>query len=154
MEKYKNIRSGICDGDIIATKWNGIFSRIIKFFTRSNYSHVWILYNIHGRVFVIEAQYGKWIRMILASKVAKTVDFDIFRWGEAQQDTLSEAMSRLGDRYDLIWAVASPFIDTKTHQAFCSEFVSEILWMEFEGIKKRGATPADVINKCRKITQD
>ncbi len=50
-------------------------------------------------------------------------------------------------QYDLIGALLAPFIDTKTGQAFCSEWVARKAQIQFSTLN-RGIYPADIMEKC------
>lgn len=50
-------------------------------------------------------------------------------------------------QYDLIGALLAPFIDTKTGQAFCSEWVAQKAQIHFSTLS-RGIYPADIMEKC------
>jgi len=52
---YSQARPDLKSGDVVAISSNSLVSKAIRIFTRSEYSHVGIILDIHGRKLLLEA---------------------------------------------------------------------------------------------------
>jgi len=54
-EKYKLLRPRISDGDLILFKGTGIVARTIRWFDSSYYSHIGVVVEKHGALFIVDS---------------------------------------------------------------------------------------------------
>ena len=81
MEKYLENRSQIQQGDIILFRGNAFISRAIRWLDKAPYNHAGLVFEAHGRKFVMEST-GKGVNPRLLSvmmKKEKYTDFCIIR---------------------------------------------------------------------------
>jgi hypothetical protein len=149
MTTYTEIREKIRTWDVFFTASPALFSRLIRLFTRSKVSHCGVFLWLGNRLFIIEALDGKGVAMKLASDMS---DFRLGNTGtrKCEEDIINTALMQLGTWYDLKWALLALFVDTKTSQKFCSEFVAEVLSLKFPHLK-RGILPSDVATVCGQL---
>jgi hypothetical protein len=147
-QDYSLIRDSIRTGDLFFTASPALFSRLIRFFTRSKISHVGLFVWIGGRLFVAESMEGKGCRLILASVYYK--DKRVIHLPTHREDTDRIFEAVLNDvgrlKYDLLGAICSLFVDTKSSQVFCSEWVMKVLQLDFDHLE-RGVIPADIYTR-------
>lgn len=142
---YSALRNKIRNGDIFLTANSSLISRVIRFFTRSEISHVGMFLNISGRIFIVEAT-GNGVVMTLASeRVEKEKKA---WWGRIDHQVNAHQielrlLKRLGRKYDTIGAILSPFRRKDDEDNFCSELVEEVLNLKSQ-FSKRGTTPDDI----------
>ena len=150
---YQDVRKNIRTWDIFATSWPALFSRIIRLFTKSRISHVWIFLKLGTRLFCVEMLEGKGCRMTLASTRLEGKDFWVGRLNRkpTSEEIIDHALKDIGRlEYSLVGALLSPFIVTPSSKEICSEWVAKILAMNFPALT-RWILPVDVINKCDTI---
>lgn len=112
--RYTDIRSSIRSGDLLAFShkswctWKSIKSQIVRFFTRSNYSHVATAWVVGERVFVIEAV----IPEVRIYPLSKSGDFYWIPMGAEWTDEVEEtALSYVGAKYSQWAAIKAYFKD-------------------------------------------
>lgn len=129
--EYKDIRSQIRSGDVLAWSHTGLKSwhdfkiLVVRMATRSEYSHVGTAWVIGERVFVIEAVVPT-VRIMPLSQLG---DFYWTKtkapWTMATEDL---ALSYVGQKYSQLQAMISPFHEPKKDNLWqCSELVKAIL---------------------------
>jgi len=134
--KYNEARPIIRSGDLIAQghgdwkSWTGIKVNLVRFFTRSTYSHVGIAWVVGGRVMLLEAVMPK-LRIFPLSLAG-----DFFwipmnaPWTEQTEEF---ALSKIGVDYsqkDAIKAFFKPLEDGNVNE--CAAYVREVY--ELDGI--------------------
>jgi len=141
---YDQARSLIIDGDIVFIKdspsWVG---SVIRFFTKSRYSHVgiafWITTGGITRLMMVEAQGGSRRRIVNLSKYAG-VELDIMKAPKPWPDVAPRALEHLSDvpygymeaaYIGIVEAMQQYFDVTLPRKNFngeiCSEFVARVL---------------------------
>ena len=65
------MRSRIQDGDLVLCSGNGPMSRMIRWLTKSRFSHAGVLFHWHGRVLIAEAVGAHGVRVWLLSQAVK-----------------------------------------------------------------------------------
>jgi hypothetical protein len=138
MKKYLDNRSQIQQGDIILFRGNALISRGIRWLDKAPYNHAAIVFEAHGRKFVLEST-GKGVNPRFLSAVMKKekyTDFCVIRpvmWTEEQ---ITAAMYRAFDAaqetieydYKLIFQIAIKRLTNRTvhwdsqRLDICSEF--------------------------------
>jgi len=151
MNNYEKIRWTINTGDLFFTKSTALFSRIIRFFTQSDVSHVGVFFWEHNRLLCCEMLEGKDCIITSASTRLRWIPFYI---GQLSQKyvTDEEIISFCWDsawrkKYSLLRAFLALFKESKK-QEICSEFVSECTKQKFYALN-RGIIPIDLVAKCR-----
>lgn len=148
--QYKDVRSDIKSGDILAWthrgfgSWYAIKIQAVRFFTRSEYSHVGVAWVVGGRVLVIEAV-TPLARIFPLSKLG-----DFYRLTpEINWTTEVEtfALSHVGQKYSQWQAVKAFFGLTSEADglAQCAELVRGILRASGDPADV-DATPSEVVN--------
>ena len=134
--KYEEARPLIKSGDLLAwthKPWSSLYDlkiQLVRFFTRSEYSHVAIAWVIGERVFVIEAVIPL-IRIYPLSKLGNFywLPMDV-KWNK---ETEALALSKIGERYSTFDAIKAYFTKLEYDSRWeCAEFVAKVL--EYEGI--------------------
>ena len=147
LKKYSEQRKKIKHGDTFATASPALFSRLIRFFTRSKLSHVGIFIIIKKRIFAVEALEGRGVRFMLASKRFKKEKFVLLRGGKLNEKLVFDT---IGDEYDLAGALLAMFFDTKSAQNFCSEGNKNWTTLDFSHLN-RGVLPSDIVSSLTVI---
>lgn len=128
--KYSKARPMVRSGDILAWSHRGIKSwhdfkiAFVRFFTRSEYSHVGTAWCVGHRVFVIEAV----MPMVRIYPLSKLGDFYWLPMGAYwRKSTETLALDHVGDKYSQLQALVSPFITPPDdHRWECAELVATI----------------------------
>lgn len=132
---YQNIRSKIKTGDLVFFSnrgwktWSDIESQIVRFFTRSNFSHVGMAYVQSGRVLILEAV-GTGVRLHplsdrLPGHLAvnpKQLDKHAEYWAFAQIGKPYESKLRM------VWDyIFNKNVSSEKERFQCGEYVNQIL---------------------------
>lgn len=145
---YQFIRSQIKSGDVLAfshfgwDNWRAVIGSLIKFVTRSEYTHMGTALVMADRVFVIEAMIGG-VRIFPLSRKGD------FTWismdAPWKPETEIAAMSVIGDPYSVLDAIKSVFKQpTLDHGWECAEIAQYLAQMD--GFKVPSTpTPAHVV---------
>lgn len=142
---YQKAKSKIKHGDVFFTASPALFSRLIRWFTKSKVSHCGIFVKIGRRMFAVESIEGSGVIMSLASTRFDNEKIVIGRPNRVPSDLLDSILKDVqATGYDLAGAVLAPFFDTKTARAFCSEWVARKLKLNFEHFTN-GVTPKDIL---------
>ena len=152
MIKYLDVRSSMKSGDIIAISHTGwrtrrdIESEIVRMATRSEFSHVGMLWLTGGRVFVLEAV----TPTVTVSPLSKYKDFFWLAMNKPLSDTaLKTGLSHVGERYSRLEAIWGFFgCNLKDNKKWeCAEYVKVIL--DANGVCIPGTdTPSNVVRWC------
>lgn len=131
--RYQDARLKIKSGDVIAWTHKSFASfydlqvQAVRFFTRSEYSHVGIAYVLNGRVFVLEAV-SSGVRMVPLSK------YQPFFWipvaSHFDEVTEEAAFEKLGEPYSKIEAIKAFFtkLSVGSNGVWeCAEYVQYVL---------------------------
>lgn len=128
--KYSHVRPMIRSGDILAWSHRGIRSwhdfkiACVRFFTRSEYSHVGTAWVVGSRVFVIEAVMPK-VRIYPLSKLGDFYWLSMSAYWRKATETL--ALAHVGDEYSQMQALVSPFhTPPDDYRWECAELVARI----------------------------
>jgi hypothetical protein len=157
-KKYSVIRDEIQTGDLFFTAGNGIFSRAIRFFTRSKVSHTGIFVWLEKRLFVVESMESFGVRILPASDLFLRGGEVFFghlprrksaAWIKSRIFGNSKNLPKIGEKYDLLGALTAMVFDTKSARVFCSEYVGKILDLKFPA-SNSGITPDDIAARCGK----
>ena len=149
---YEYARDKIKSGDLLAwshrgwRSWYDFKIQMVRFFTRSEYSHVAIAWVVGGRVFALEAVQPK-VRIHPLSTLG---DFYLLRgyvpWTELTEEI---ALSKVGEKYSQLEAVASFFNKSINTKWQCVKYVWHIA--ECAGLKLFGkATPSNAVQNALK----
>lgn len=150
-QSYAEVRDLIESGDLYFTSSNTLVGALIRFVSRANVSHVGIfLKDPDGRIKMLEAQMGKDISEVYASKVFKEKKF-VFVSTKRQRDLqmITDAKVRdhfekyVGEKYDTLGMLASLLTDIKNKEVYCSEMVRDFFSLDDRHLR-RGMTPADI----------
>ena len=150
---YSKARPMIRSGDVLAWSHRGIHSwhdfkiACVRFFTRSEYSHVGTAWVVGNRVFVIEAVMPK-VRIYPLSKLGDFYWLQMGAYWRKATETL--ALSFVGDDYSQVQAMVSPFITPpKDDHWECAELVATVARQDSIDL---GAvyTPSEVVLAAQK----
>jgi hypothetical protein len=152
---YNDFRMKVATGDLFFTHSKALFSRIIRFFTRSTVSHVGVFFWIENRLFIGEMLEGKGCRMMLASERFKNEEFF---WGvpsnrmRYNDEIITDILDCVGrEEYSMLGAILAPFITTPSSKNICSGWATQVTGQKFEALE-RGILPIDLVAKCRTFT--
>jgi hypothetical protein len=90
--RYEEIRSSICDGDLVAVReTHGFLTPFTRFFTRSPITHVGVALWMDGGLWMAELNGGK-NHLVPLSQLSET-DFDVYASPVADQARIRAAVS-------------------------------------------------------------
>lgn len=147
LKTYRTQRPKIQHGDVYATASPALFSKLIRFFSRSRISHVGVFLVLEDGVFIVEAMEGSGVRFMRASKRFKKEEFVLLRGGLLNNKLVWDTV---GDKYDLFGALTALFFDTRTARRFCSEAVKNWLRLDFSHLN-RGVLPSDIVSALQVV---
>lgn len=156
---YEEIRSIAQDGDLLffhvdKTKW---LSRLVSWFTKSQYTHVGFLFWYCDRLMLVDSGTVGGMRIVLASKYAHNT-YDLIQspvpWAAIEQKALEKASTAkygwfsafyIGLREFMFktWHIRLPPNNRNRNKA-CSEFVAEVL-----GFDDPDVTPVKLYNMMK-----
>jgi len=151
MNNYEKIRDTIQTGDLFFTKSNSLFSRIIRFFTQSDVSHVGVFLWQANRLLCCEML--EWKDCIITAASIRLAWSQFYLGKLAQKNSTDEEIisfcwdSAWRIKYSLLRAFLSLF-KTSSKQEICSEFACECTKQKFFALN-RGITPIDLVAKCK-----
>ncbi len=123
--EHNKIRGAIKSGDIIFFKGKSLWGRLIRWWTKSPYSHVGMALVGFGRVWLLEASETGQVRLIPLSKKG---NFTLVKTGLNFSLIEDEACLKVGQRYDYLGAIKAAFKLSRNNQKYyCSELVAELL---------------------------
>ena len=142
--KYADTRSKIRSGDVLfwshkpMRSWYDLQIQLIRFFTRSEWSHTAVAWVIGERVFVLEAV-SQGVRIY---PLSQTEDFMWVSRGIFSDTQEKFALAHVGEPYSKWDAIRSFFgaSNDKDSQWFCSEYVCSVL-----GLPVHNQTPAETM---------
>lgn len=147
---YDKIRDSIKTGDVYFTASATVLGSAIRHISRTNISHCGIFNVSEGRVTILEAQLGKDIQEVYASKVLKDTPIIYLSTAEYRKrygisdKAIKDFFERYeGQSYDTIGMLMSLMFKVKNRKVFCSEMVARALHISMPHLK-RGITPADI----------
>ena len=129
--KYHDARDNIRSGDLLAWShvrwgsWHDIKIQLVRFFTRSEYSHVAVAWVVAGRVFALEAVQPL-VRIYPLSKLGDFYHVPLNAgW---TTDTEEFALQHVGEPYSQLQAIAA-FFRPLAHdgQWECAEYAANVL---------------------------
>jgi uncharacterized protein YycO len=135
---YPDVRERFTTGDLLCFRSKDLDGTLVRVLTRSDYSHVGLVYVFEGRVYCLEAVTAG-VRLVLMSRRARDYHggIDYFRIPAATEEqrrgALSFAFEQLGSRYNMpgiglfLWFLLSGNKEKvrARHGWFCSEIVAE-----------------------------
>jgi hypothetical protein len=145
--KYCYAKKKIHSGDVIAFKGKSWFSKVIKWWTKSDFTHVGIAWRVGDRLFVIEAGDFHGIRIMPASLQKP---FYCIYTGVCWTDQLEKIiLSHVGDPYSISGCIMAAFnlATTRDRSWQCAEFVNYILKNADIDLGKNCETPAKIVYK-------
>lgn len=150
-QRYEEVRDQIESGDLYFTASPRILSKMIRFISRANLSHVGIfLKDPDGRIKMLEAQIGKDIAEVYASKVFKNKPFVFVSTKKVREErgiddeTVRKHFEKyVGEKYDTLGMFFSLLTDIKNNSVYCSEMIREFFSLDCRHLR-RGMTPADI----------
>lgn len=134
-------------GALLAWKPNSIIGYIICWLTKSEYSHVGLLWKFHGRYYVLEAIWNSGVRVRL---LKEDLPVHVIPTGIKWSDTVEEcAVRKLGRMYHFVDALRVGFnINPHIYDSeICSHYVAHILHKAGMPIPDdKPLRPDDVVN--------
>lgn len=144
--KYKKAKKQIKNGDLIAFSGSSAFSSIVKFFTRSKFSHVGIAIFRGKNLFIFEALEGKGVQITRASNQTPFYFISTnIKWTKKLDSYVYE---RVGYKYSYLGCVLGFFgIEPPKNKYYqCSELASDVLQIS-KVIKGEFNTPASLVDE-------
>lgn len=113
-EKYSELRNEITDGCLVLISKNTLVSKIIRWFDNAEFSHIMLVFEKSGALFVIDSNPDGVHPELLSARINKCDNFCIIKplcSSEIIQMNLSECFERakLGIKYDFKNAVKEAF---------------------------------------------
>lgn len=137
---YRDVRPEFATGDLLCFRGRGLVSWLIRALTRSEYSHVGLVYRFEDRVYCLEAV-GTGVRLIVMSELVKRyrggIDYFAIRDVTAaeRRGAIGFGFQQLGKLYDrasilrfLAFLLLGRRVRVRARQQaqwFCSEIVNE-----------------------------
>ena len=129
-------RAAMREGDIVCFRGEGVTSWLIRWATRSKYSHIGLIHRFGARVYCLEAV-GKGVRLVLMSHLMRRYEggidyFTVDAADEVRNTAIRWAFTQLGKLYDtagivrFTWTLLSGRARPvrEDEQWFCSELVA------------------------------
>lgn len=152
-QNYDDVREFIKDGDVYFTNSRCVTSSVIDLVTHSHIAHTGSFVWVEKRLFIIESMQGRGVRMMLASR-RFLLEKVIVLHSPAFNRQL--AFDYLGNDYNLLGAILSPFVALNTHKIYCAELVRDCMDLTNQQILKddfyyeyffdRDVYPVDIYN--------
>lgn len=123
---YLDVRSKLKTGDIVLySSHNGIGDRLIKWWSKSPYSHVGMVYRLGKRIFLLEAAAMGGVRLVpMSLRIPDLAVSMKAEWNEAASDASFENMMK---PYSFIDAIRAGFgLRYKYKGYICTEYVALI----------------------------
>jgi hypothetical protein len=135
--KYAEARDLINDGDILLYGNDGtLISRVISWWTKSEFTHVGMAYRLGQRIFVIEAYPGQGVRMEpLSLRIPKKVKRMGFVWTDLADGIAMNDMMKPYSKWEASLAGLGFRTKDSNGRYICTKYVAEIckaLGFEFE----------------------
>lgn len=138
----------VSEGDLLAVSRNSFFSRMIRLWTKETYSHVAIIYKIHGEeVTVAEAFEGKGVRLLSIKKLLPAHIFGID--GKITPNACTFINSKLGQKYSWFDCVRASvgWRPKKDDKWQCAEFANAVLRADGLAVDGRAITPGKLVRE-------
>lgn len=125
---YAKARDLIQDGDILLYANDGtLVSRIVAWWTRSDFTHVGMAYRLGQRIFVLEAYPGQGVRMVpLSLRVPKKVKQMGFTWTDLADDIAMNDMMKPYSKWEAFLAGLGFRTKDSNGSYICTEYVAKI----------------------------
>ena len=143
---YSEIRSEMKSGDVVAWSGNSPFSKLIKWWCKSKYTHVGIIYCTPTRIFIIESKEGFGVRIF---PLSRTIPFYWIKTNLDWNINIEEFMMKhIGDRYSWIGCIKAGLgiVTRKDRRWECAEFVNYIFKCGGLRLPCNCQTPAKVVD--------
>jgi len=163
---YGDVREGFMTGDLLCFRSKDLDGRLIRLLTRSEYSHVGLVFLYEGRVYCLEAV-ASGVQLALMSRRAREYNggVDYFRVldvsEEQRRGAVGFAFQQLGGVYNypgilrFFWFLLSGDKERvrSRNRWFCSEIVAEAYRLQKAPLVERRAaaytSPADLARSER-----
>lgn len=148
--RYSEARPDIQSGDIVAWQGRHWAARLIQRVTRSQYSHVAVVWRVSGRLFILEAVPRKGVSMLPLSVCPE------FDWIATGVDWAPEAqgfaLAQLGKNYSYVDAILAGLNIKMMVKDWwiCSEYVREVVKKCNVHVPGIVQTPVQLIQHFRK----
>lgn len=147
---YYSARPLIRSGDVLAWNGTGLVDKLIKFATKSFYSHCGIAWVVGDRVFVIEAV-EPMVRIYPLSKKVPFYWIPVTPYWDEEIEKI--ALSRVGDKYSILAAVKG-YLNTlrvgSDNSWQCAELVISVLKAKGVFNTEVQPTPAAVVETLQR----
>lgn len=139
-------------GALLAWKPNSLIGHLICWFTKSEYSHVGLLWRFHGRYYVLEAIWNGGVRIrLLKEDLPVYIIPTNIKWTDYVEEC---AVRKLGRMYHFLDALRVGF-NMNPHiydSEICSHYVAHILKEAGMSIPDdKPLRPDDVVNYCLEL---
>ena len=145
MTAYKDLRTTLKSGDLVFySSHNGLGDKLIKWWTKSNYSHVGVIWAIAGRVFLLEASALGGVRLVpLSLRMPDLIVPMNLIWN---QEAETHAMEHIMEKYSLVDAVRAGFKEAYKKEGWiCTEYAASIVKKCGYVFPKTAQVPEDFI---------
>jgi hypothetical protein len=128
-------------GDLVMFRGGGPIAWLIRWWTKSSWSHCGVLWVYNEKIMLFHSDFGKGV---VLSPLANAGYYSPDIYPTNLQLDLNKALSHLGDRYSAKDAIQAG-IDLKGDHAGweCAEFVAYVLGLEHES---KGWTPQNLLD--------
>jgi hypothetical protein len=141
-DQYVAYRHEVKSGDVLAWSYDSVYSKIIKWWTNSEYSHVGIALSYADRLFVIEALQGKGV---VITPLSNKKEFYHFKTNADWDLIKDKAFKQVGKPYSFLDAVLAGLKLKLTSKGWqCAEFVNHVLSLSIEY-----PTPSNIVESVR-----
>lgn len=161
---YKDhLLKDIKTGDVFATHARNPVSKLIRFVSRSEVSHVGLFVWLEDQLYIVESLEGKGLRMMPFYN--RFTQESIAWWARVNHNYSEEeikdrilterfkgTLPRIGDKYDLTGAALANWFNIMNNSSYCSEYVEKILNLN-SGLSRRGTVPDDIMRLATKYVR-
>ncbi len=146
---YNDIRNTLKSGDLVFySSHNGIGDKLIKWWSKSKYSHVGVVWVVAGRVFLLEASAFGGVRLVpLSKRMPDLIVRMNLEWNAAAEQ---QAMEHMMDKYSFYDALlAGLHKKYKSSNWICTEYAASIVEKCGYSFPKSAQLPEDFVQILR-----
>lgn len=127
MTLYRDIRKTLKSGDLVFySSHNGFGDKVIKWWSKSRYSHVGVLWVIANRIFLMEASAFGGVRLVpLSLRMPDLIVKMDLKWNK---DAEMQAMEHIMEKYSFVDAVKAGLKENYSQTGWiCTEYAASIV---------------------------
>jgi hypothetical protein len=125
-QTYNDVRPKLKSGDVAFFCHNTLGDKLIKFGTRSQFSHVGTIYVLGDRLFLLEASYAGGVRMVPLSMRIPDYIFQVSIKNPWNHKAEKFAMAHIMEKYSLVEALRAWIGNKEGKGWICTKYVADV----------------------------